>query len=48
MTGIMLQFLLMPCLGFLLVNILDMEYVNGIMVLMVVCSPGGSYSNWWW
>lgn len=47
MTGVLLQFLLMPFLGFLLVKSLDLDYITGLMLLVVTCSPGGSYSNWW-
>lgn len=47
MTGIILQFILMPLLGFSVVKICDLDYVTGLMVLVVCCCPGGSYSNWW-
>ncbi|CAB9496405.1 Ileal sodium/bile acid cotransporter [Seminavis robusta] len=47
MTGLLLQFLLMPFLGFVVVKSLDMDYITGLMILAVTCSPGGSYSNWW-
>lgn len=47
MTGIILQFLLMPFLGFLIVRLLALDYITGLMLLVVTCSPGGSYSNWW-
>jgi ACR3 family arsenite efflux pump ArsB len=46
-TGVLLQFLLMPFLGFLLVKTLALDYITGLMLLVVTCSPGGSYSNWW-
>ena len=45
--GAFCQFFLLPFLGFAMVNLLDMTYPIGIMVLVVTSSPGGSYSNWW-
>ena len=44
--GLLLQFLLIPFLGFLVVMAIDMDHVTGLMVLAVCCSPGGTYSNW--
>lgn len=47
--GIFMQFILMPFLGFLVLMILG-EKISpnlGIILLVVVSSPGGSYSNWW-
>lgn len=46
-TGVLLQFVLMPFLGFLVVKTLNPDYITGLMILVVCCSPGGSYSNWW-
>ena len=46
MTGIILQFLLMPLLGFIIVRSMHLDYITGLMLLVVTCSPGGSYSNW--
>jgi Sodium Bile acid symporter family len=45
--GLLLQFLLIPFLGFLVVMAIDMDHVSGLMILAVTCSPGGSYSNWY-
>ena len=48
-TGVAMQFLIMPLLGFLSVIILK-EYLTeamAITLLVVTSSPGGSYSNWW-
>jgi len=47
MTGIFLQFVVLPFLGFLVVNIFDLDHSIGITLLVVTSSPGGSYSNWW-
>jgi predicted Na+-dependent transporter len=46
LTGISLQFIILPFVGFLIVRILDLDAPTGIMLLVVTSSPGGSYSNW--
>jgi predicted Na+-dependent transporter len=49
-TGVAMQFLIMPVLGFLSVVILSNKGLTeamGITLLVVTASPGGSYSNWW-
>lgn len=46
-TGILLQFILFPFLGFAVVKALDLNTAEGITLLVVTSSPGGSYSNWW-
>lgn len=49
-TGLGMQFIIMPLLGFLTVKVLDGHGMNmemGITLLIVTSSPGGSYSNWW-
>ena len=43
--GILLQFLLMPLLGFLLVKIFYIEQILGLGVILVGCAPGGTASN---
>lgn len=47
MLGIFCQFVLMPFLGFVIVNIMELDANLGITLLVVTSSPGGSYSNWW-
>lgn len=47
LTGIFLQFVVLPLLGFLVVLILDPDHSVGITLLVVTSSPGGSYSNWY-
>lgn len=47
LTGLFLQFFVLPFLGFLVVTVLSLEKVIGIMLLVVTSSPGGSYSNWY-
>jgi predicted Na+-dependent transporter len=45
-TGVVLQFLVLPLLGFLVVKILDLDRIYGITLLIITSSPGGAYSNW--
>jgi len=47
LTGVLLQFVLLPFLGFVVVKALNMPPAMGITLLVVTSSPGGSYSNWW-
>ena len=44
-TGLCLQFIILPFVGFAIVNILQMSAPVGITLLVVTSSPGGSYSN---
>lgn len=49
-TGVAMQFLIMPALGFFAVLMLrDAEFTEpmAITLLVVTASPGGSFSNWW-
>ena len=50
-TGVAMQFVIMPILGFLAVLTLDRQegwtQEMGVALLVVTSSPGGSYSNWW-
>ena len=43
--GILLQFLIMPILGFLLVKSFNIDQIIGIGVILVGCAPGGTASN---
>lgn len=47
LTGIFLQFGILPLLGFAVVKVLALNHAMGITLLVVTSSPGGSYSNWW-
>ena len=50
LTGIAMQFVIMPLLGFAAVMCLKdrgLSHSMGITLLIVTASPGGSYSNWW-
>jgi hypothetical protein len=41
------QFVLLPFAGFCAVRGFGLERIDGIMLMVVVSSPGGAYSNWW-
>lgn len=41
------QFGLLPFIGWAVVMLFNFPYSVGITLLIVVSSPGGSYSNWW-
>ena len=45
-TGIFLQFVVLPFLGFVTVKMLQLDNAMGLTLLVVTSSPGGSYSNW--
>ena len=44
--GVVLQFAILPVLGFLVVKYGGLDRSAGISLLVVTSSPGGSYSNW--
>lgn len=49
-TGVAMQFILMPLLGFLSILIFNRfgySQAMGVSLMVVTASPGGSYSNWW-
>jgi predicted Na+-dependent transporter len=45
-TGLALQFILLPAIGFSTVKLFQLEHATGIILLVITSSPGGSYSNW--
>lgn len=45
LTGLFLQFIILPSLGFAVVKIADLDFVWGITLLIITASPGGAYSN---
>ena len=50
LSGIMMQFIVMPLLGFASILIFSQwgfSRAMGVSLLVVTASPGGSYSNWW-
>jgi predicted Na+-dependent transporter len=46
-VGLLLQFVVLPFMGFLTVRLFDLDHATGVILLVVTSSPGGSYSNWW-
>lgn len=47
LTGILVQFIILPFFGFIAVKALNMDSALGITLMVITSSPGGSYSNWW-
>jgi predicted Na+-dependent transporter len=47
LIGVSLQFIILPLVGFLTVQLLSLPAEVGITLLVITSSPGGSYSNWW-
>lgn len=45
--GLFCQFFLLPFLGYIMVMIFSLPPTVGVTLIIVVSSPGGSYSNWW-
>ncbi|KAL7527905.1 hypothetical protein ACHAXR_005978 [Thalassiosira sp. AJA248-18] len=45
--GLCCQFVILPLIGYLIVLVFSLPPPVGITLLIVVSSPGGSYSNWW-
>ena len=45
--GVFCQFILLPFLGYAVVEMFQLPPSVGITLIIVVSSPGGSYSNWW-
>lgn len=46
-TGLLLQFIIIPLVGYLAVKLFDLDHATGVILLVVTSSPGGAYSNWW-
>lgn len=45
--GLSMQFLIMPSLGYLVLKTIRFDDSMGLVLIIVVSSPGGSFSNWW-
>jgi predicted Na+-dependent transporter len=45
--GLFCQFFLLPFFGYLMVLAFQLPIPVGVTLIIVVSSPGGSYSNWW-
>lgn len=46
LTGLFLQFVILPLLGFLLTSTLELDFYSGVTLIILTTSPGGVYSNW--
>jgi predicted Na+-dependent transporter len=46
-TGLALQYVVMPMLGFLCGQAFNLGHSTSVTLMIVTASPGGSYSNWW-
>jgi predicted Na+-dependent transporter len=45
--GLFCQFFLLPFFGYLMTIAFELPVPVGVTLIIVVSSPGGSYSNWW-
>ena len=45
--GLFCQFFLLPFFGYLITIAFNLPVPVGVTLIIVVSSPGGSYSNWW-
>lgn len=45
--GVACQFVILPFCGFCIAKILQLEPVYGMALMVIMTSPGGSFSNWW-
>ena len=46
-AAMLCQFVVLPFIGFLTVRAYQLDRIEGVMLMVVVSSPGGAYSNWW-
>jgi predicted Na+-dependent transporter len=45
--GVTCQFIILPFCGYLIAKVLDLDSLYGMALMVMMTSPGGSYSNWW-
>lgn len=45
--GVACQFIILPFCGFCIARILELEPLYGMALMVIMTSPGGSFSNWW-
>jgi len=45
--GVTCQFIILPFCGFCIAKALDLEPLYGMALMVIMTSPGGSFSNWW-
>jgi len=41
------QFIILPFCGFCIAKVLELEPLYGMALMVIMTSPGGSFSNWW-
>ncbi len=46
LTAVGMQFVVLPMIGFLVVQCAKVDFAIGVTLLVITTSPGGSYSNW--
>lgn len=45
--GVACQFVILPFCGFCIAKLLQLEPLYGMALMVIMTSPGGSFSNWW-
>lgn len=45
--GVTCQFVILPFCGFCIAKLLKLEPIYGMALMVIMTSPGGSFSNWW-
>jgi len=45
--GVVCQFIILPFCGFCIAKVLELEKLYGMALMVIMTSPGGSFSNWW-
>ena len=45
LTALGMQFVVLPFIGYLVVTTLKVDFAEGVTILVITTSPGGSYSN---
>lgn len=45
--GVTCQFIILPFCGFCIAKLLELDPVYGMALMVIMTSPGGSFSNWW-
>lgn len=46
-VGVVCQFVILPFCGFCIARMLQLDRVYGVALMVMMSSPGGSFSNWW-
>jgi predicted Na+-dependent transporter len=46
-VGVVCQYVFLPLCGFGIAQALNLESIYGISLMVMMSSPGGSFSNWW-